>query len=186
MGEVIEINIVSYKKYFANDLMQFISLFVNDVVIKTTIEVMDNWRYENSFEITSEKEIEYYLNDKIICITETFSVGQAGVNIEHLNGNYAYCIWFNWKQILSDTEYMRFVHNAIKCICHDEQIENVLVCAIGKEVIFEYLNDIKSTISKSHNVDVWILDREECIDDIFGDYDVLEIEKYKVIIKSKL
>lgn len=32
--------------------------------------------------------------------------------------------------------------------------------AIGKEVIFEYSNDIKNTISTAHNIDIWLLGNE--------------------------
>ncbi len=179
MGEVVEINIVSHEECKIDDMLQFISLQMKDRVVKKTIEIMDNWQYENVFEITSEENMEQFVGDKIVCITEMFTVGQAGINIDFLNSCYVYCIWFNRKNDLSDIEYVKLIKDFIKYIYGIQVIENILIGAIGKEVIFEYQNNIRKTIFASHNIDVWILDKYEYIDNSFEDYNIIKLKNYE-------
>lgn len=160
MSEVVEINIVSRKKYPISDLLKFISLQMNNSIIKKTITAVDNWQYENAFEITEENDIEKFIDNKIICIAEELSIGQAGIDIEVLNNHYTYCVWFNWKSELSYEQYTNIIDNFIDYVSNSEMIDDISICAIGKEVIFEYLNDIKKTISTAHNIDVWLLGNE--------------------------
>lgn len=185
MGEVIEINIVSHEKCQISHLLRFISLQMKDSVIKRTIEIMDNWQYENVFEVADEMDIEDFVDTKIISITEMMSMGQAGVNIESLNGYYTYCIWFNGKYSMSDIEYIELIKHFIDYACNIEMIDKILIGAIGKESIFEYLKDIKKTINTSHNIDVWILDKRECVDNALEDCNVLEFQKKQLISKEK-
>lgn len=185
MAEVIEINLVSSKKLKISDLLKFISLQMNDIVIKKTIEIMDNWKYENVFEITSEEDIEKFIDNKIVCITEILSIGQAGITIEAFNSCYIYSIWFNWKKELPNVKYIELLNRFIKYICNTEEADDILICAIGKEVQFKYLNNIKETISTAHNIDVWIVDKDDYIDNNFENYKVLEVENYRGSKKQK-
>lgn len=190
MGEVVEINIVSCKKCPISDLLQFVLLQMGEKVVKKTIEIMDNWQYENVFEITNEEEIEQFIDNKIICITEIRSIGQAGINIEVLNNCYIYCIWFNSKKYFSDSEYIILINNFIEYIFSGKIFENISICAIGKEVRFEYLADRKKIISTAHNIDVWILDNEEYFDNNFKDYEILEdkncgTSKFKIYVATQ-
>lgn len=185
MGEVIEINLVSCKKCKISDLLQFISLQMSDSVIKKTIEIMDNWQYENVFEITTEEDIEQFIDDKIVCITEILSIGQAGITIESFSSCYTYSIWFNWKKELPNVKYIELINRFIKYMCNIEETDDILICAIGKEVQFEYGNNIKETISTAHNIDVWILDKDDYMGNNFKDYKLLEVKNYGESKKQK-
>lgn len=186
MGEVIEINIVSSEKYLLSDLLHFISLQVNDRIITKTVETMDNWQYENLERINLDEEVEKFVDNKIICVTEIWSNGQTGVNIENVNGVFMYCIWFNSIMYSSNIEYIKLIDHFIKYISNMGMLENIIIGAIGRETIFEYFNDIRKITSEAHNIDVWIIDKINYMDKIFKDYQILALKTHEKMVLTKI
>lgn len=170
MGEVVEINIVCRKKCLLYDLLHFISLQMKDNICKKSIEIMDNWSYENVIELDSDEDIDQYVGNKIIRITETYSEGQAGVDVELVNDCFEYCIWFNTAVYSAKALYVELINDFIKYMSEIGIGEHIVIGAIGKETVFEYLDNAIEVINGSHNIDVWVIDRE-----FFGD---ISLEKW--------
>lgn len=156
MGEVIEISIISYK----NDIMESILCFMENIFeihnAIQNVEVMDNWNYENAFNLSSFDEAKKYMNSKIITVTKTLRGEQIGVSIEHFSDNYRYHFWYNPRQELSEIEYKSFL-NAFSDYILEKQKENILLCAIGLEVFVDFDMNFDEMVKKSHNVDVWMI-----------------------------
>lgn len=173
MGEVIEINIVSKDKSLLLMFLDFISLQMKNDTNKKTIEVMDNWQYENVETLDTIDLIKEFIGNKIVCVTEKKASGQAGVHIEPIDDLLLYNIWFNLPLPSSDAEYHRLIDEFMRYIFNRDAIKNIIIGAIGKETKFEYLGDSKTTMCKAHNVDVWLIDKKDILNSI--------LEKYKVL-----
>lgn len=173
MGEIIEFNIVSKDDSLLLKFLDFISLQMKDNANKKIIEVMDNWKYENIETIDSIEFVKTFIGNRIVCITEETASGQVGIHIVPLDDSLLYNIWFNLPLLSSDAEYIRLIDEFVGYMSNCEVIQNIIIGAIGKETKFEYLDDSKTTISKAHNVDVWIIDKTDALSNI--------LEKYKMI-----
>lgn len=177
MAEVVEINLICNNKVDTKMLLSFINCNAKGNVENRTIEVIDNWEYENRRTISSEEEISGLVEDKIICITEKYSSGYAGLNVEKVYQKYCYTIWFN---ILSYDEIVQYNYLLKEFILFfKENICNTCVlCSIGKEIIFEYICDCYKEICNSHNIDVWIILDNEYENVLSQDSNILQ--QYRV------
>lgn len=164
MGEVIDINIISYKKDIIERTMCFMEeLFEMHNVIQN-IEVMDNWCYENVFNLSSLEETKEYMDSKIITLTRSSLNEQIGVSLERIFDCYCYQFWYNPKQELSDNickeiygKYVIYILNKLKY--------DILMCGIGREISIDFGIGIDEIIKDSHNVDIWIIQKniyEKC------------------------
>lgn len=181
MGEVIEFNIVCRQKIQLEYLMQFILPQENNCKTNRSIEVMDNWCYENLVEVSSYNDIDKYTDEKIIQITTTNDDGQSGISIECISGVYSYCVWFNMKHDLADSEYTELIDSFIKYISDAGIVDSIIIGAIGKEVVFNYSSDLLTSLESAHGIDVWILNKSEWIDDLLECYKLLEEQEYKTL-----
>ena len=162
MAEVIEISLLCNNKLDINILLSFINSNVNGSAENRTIEIMNNWEYENWSSINLEVDVLDLIGDKIICITEKYSSGYAGLYIERVYQKYCYTIWFNIAEYDETNQYSslkkEFISYYKEILCN-----KCVLCSVGKEVIFEYEYDCYKTICSSHNIDVWII--------LFDEYD---------------
>ena len=186
MGAVIEISIISKDEKLLMKLLSFISLQIKENTTKKTVEVMDNWQYENIEIIESIELAEAFLGNKIVCITEENASGQVGVHIEPIADLLLYNMWFGLEGLSTDAEYAKLIDEFVGYISNDEGIKNIIIGAIGKETIFEYLGDNKTTISKAHNIDVWIIDKKDYLNNILEEYKMLANIYYEDIYKEML
>lgn len=159
MGEVIEISIVSNKK----DIIERTICFMEDIFemhnVIQNIEVMDNWNYENLFNLDSLEETKKYMDSKIITLTRSSLNEQIGVSLERLLGCYCYHFWYNPKQELSENDckdiYDLYVNYILGKLKYD-----ILMCGIGREISINFGMDIDEIIKDSHNVDIWIIQKD--------------------------
>lgn len=90
---------------------------------------------------------------------------------------------------MSNSKYANLINDFVQYTVDSGMINNISICAIGKEVIFEYLGDMEKTISAAHNIDVWIVEKEIYMNNHFQDYKVLENKKqhnFEHVIVRKL
>ena len=186
MGEVIEISIISKDENLLMKLLSFISLQIKDDTTKKIIEVMDNWQYENVEKIESIELAEAFIGNKIVCITEENANSQVGVHIEPIADLLLYNMWFSLEGLLSDAEYAKLIDEFVGYIFNCEGMKNIIIAAIGKETIFEYLGDSRTTISEAHNIDVWIIDKKDYLNNILEKYKMLASIYYGDIHKEML
>ncbi len=189
MAEVIEINLICNNKLDTKMLLSFINSNTKGNAESRTIEMMDNWEYENRTIVNSEVDVLDIIEDKIICITEKYSSGYAGLNIEIVHQKFCYIIWFNIANYDETNQYRYLVREFISfykgIICN-----NCVLCSVGKEVIFEYDYDCYKTICNSHNIDVWIILSDEYDSvvkkdtNIFSQYSVSTQGDFAVLYKK--
>ena len=60
---------------------------------------------------------------------------------------------------------------------------NFLLCAIGKEVIFEFQNDNVNLFNKSHGIDIWVNLNIELIDTVMQKYEKVNFGNFIVLKK---
>ena len=66
MAETLDVNIISDNIIDVQDILQYVNVEF-DVDIKVIgIKRMDNWKYENSFQIVDNKKIISYIDDNKI------------------------------------------------------------------------------------------------------------------------
>lgn len=191
MAEVIEINLICNKKMDIKILLSFIYINVKGNVEDRTIEIIDNWEYNNKISIDSEADVLDFIEDKIICITEKYTNGYAGLNIERVHEKYCYTIWLNIASYDEPNQYSELMK---KFISYYKEIiyNNCLLCSVGKEVIFEYQGDCYKTICNSHNIDVWIIlseDYDSIIKNdtnIFWGYSVCKQDDFVLLYKQQV
>lgn len=172
MAEVVEINIVcSNVKY--DTLLAFMHKIIDNCYGIESVKAMDNWEYDNSIEIDTEEIKDCLFSNKIVCITEKTDDGFAGINIEKIDSRINYTVWFNRKKYDSSSEYYNL-------------ISDFLLCAIGKEVIFEFQDDYTSLFQKSHNIDIWINLDIEFTDTILQKYEKFIMDNYVVLKKRDI
>lgn len=88
-----------------------------------------------------------------ICITEKTNSGFAGIDIERIGRVINYTVWFNQKKYDISSKYYNLINDFLLFI--KQEIKNKLVlCAIGKEVIFDFQNDYTRLFKTSHNIDI--------------------------------
>lgn len=176
MGELVEISLFSYKNNIAEKAMRFMKdLFkIKDEI--QNIEVMDNWFYENKFNLNTLYETEKYIDSKIITITKSSLDKQIGVIIEKLSDYYCYNFWFNTRQELLINEYRNIYDKFINYIL-DELKNDILICALGREAVMDYDVNFDEMIREAYNVDIWIIKNS-----LYQKYKLNKLKKECVIL----
>ena len=184
MGEVIEINIIAQQKAMLKKLVKFMATLKREHIIGRTIEIMDDWEYKNVFQCDDLKDVDQYLDDKIICITEMFPQGIMGVTSECINEEYIFCVWYNFKCDITKDEYIYLNKNFIEYLSTDLINDGVKLCGIGKETIFTYAENVYQVVEKSHNIDIWIVNKNVYQKNCFNQCRIYSLEEYSYDIES--
>lgn len=191
MAEIVEINLICDENLNHKILLSFIHKFTVIDYGSKSIEVMENWEYEKYYKINSEENLEQLINTKIVCITEKAEEGYVGLNIEKIDDKFCYTMWFNQEKYELESEYHKLIEAVIIFI--SQRIKNQLnLCTIGKEVVFEYQDDYNELFASSHNIDIWIvLDNlfdfeKEITDSNLTKYEKCNIDKFVVLKDRKI
>jgi len=159
MGEIIELNIISPK----NDIVERLMCFMEDIFemhnVIQNIEVMDNWHYENVFNLNTLEETKKYMDSKVITLTKSSMNEQIGVSMEHSLDCYRYDFWYNPKHEFFDSDCKNIYEIYINYIL-DELKDDILICGIGREIFIDFNMNIDEIIKDSHNVDIWLIQKE--------------------------
>ena len=188
MAEVVEINIISSTVLDNDILFSFIHEQV-EIQGNMTIEVMDNWAYEGVHRIDSKEDIQSLLDSKIVCITRKAVDGYVGLNIEKVDKRFCYTIWFNNNKYENINNYYQLI-KAFISFAGPRIGKQLIVCAIGKEVIFEFDEDINKLLNSAHNIDIWIflngMFDENNLDFKMSDYKMDKTKNYLIIKTQSL
>ena len=186
MAEVVEINIISSVVLDNDILFSFIHEQV-EIQGNRTIEAMNNWAYEGLHRLGSKEDIQNLLDTKIVCITQKAVDGYVGLNIEKVDKRFCYTIWFNNNKYENINNYYQLIKSFISFVM--PQIDKqLIVCAIGKEVIFEFDEDMNKLLNNAHNIDIWIFFNEmfdaNSLDLKMSDYKIDKTKDYLIIKKQ--
>lgn len=186
MAEVVEINIISRVVLDNDILFSFIHEQV-EIQGNRTIEAMNNWAYEGLHRLGSKEDIQNLLDTKIVCITQKAVDGYVGLNIEKVDKRFYYTIWFNNNKYENINNYYQLIKSFISFAML--QIgKQLIVCAIGKEVIFEFDEDMNKLLNNAHNIDIWIFFNEmfdaNSLDLKMSDYKIDKTKDYLIIKKQ--
>lgn len=174
MAEVLDINILC-KKIWNLNLIQNNAKNYN-MNIKT-ITCIDNWMWENEQNIMGNYLIEERLNqNKIIIINfESLEFKEVGLYIEKYEKKYLYNFWINIEGY-PELSY-GIINEENKFFC-EKLYDGILslkedcmeIIGIGIETDFYYSENLKEILSKSKNIDSWI---------IYDNVDISIFQNYK-------
>lgn len=190
MPEVVEINLITACTLNIEMIFKYIQKEVEIEKNSRIVEVMDNWEHENSYVIYSKEDLKNLINSKIVCITEKTVDGYAGLDIEKINDKFCYTIWFNSPKYDTTENYDQLIENFI--LFAKKLIANFILCAIGKEVIFEYQDNFNMLLNNSHNIDIWIYsdhlfdNTEEILDSKLMDYEIRKTDNHTILKKYNI
>ncbi|EDY33934.1 hypothetical protein [[Ruminococcus] lactaris] len=186
MAEVVEINIISRVVLDNDILFSFIHEQV-EIQGNRTIEAMNNWAYEGLHRLGSKEDIQNLLDTKIVCITQKAVDGYVGLNIEKVDKRFCYTIWFNNNKYENINNYYQLIKSFIS-FAMPQIDKQLIVCAIGKEVIFEFDEDMNKLLNNAHNIDIWIFFNEmfdaNSLDLKMSDYKIDKTKDYLIIKKQ--
>lgn len=186
MAEVVEINIISRVVLDNDILFSFIHEQV-EIQGNRTIEAMNNWAYEGLHRLGSKEDIQNLLDTKIVCITQKAVDGYVGLNIEKVDKRFYYTIWFNNNKYENINNYYQLIKSFIS-FAMPQIGKQLIVCAIGKEVIFEFNEDMNKLLNNAHNIDIWIFFNEmldvNSLDLKMSDYKIDKTKDYLIIKKQ--
>ena len=186
MAEVVEINIISSVVLDNDILFSFIHEQV-EIQGNRTIEAMNNWAYEGLHRLGSKEDIQNLLDTKIVCITQKAVDGYVGLNIEKVDKRFCYTIWFNNNKYENINNYYQLIKSFIS-FAMPQIDKQLIVCAIGKEVIFEFDEDMNKLLNNAHNIDIWIFFNEmfdaNSLDFKMSDYKIDQTKDYLIIKKQ--
>lgn len=186
MAEVVEINIISRVVLDNDILFSFIHEQV-EIQGNRTIEAMNNWAYEGLHRLGSKEDIQNLLDTKIVCITQKAVDGYVGLNIEKVDKRFYYTIWFNNNKYENINNYYQLIKSFIS-FAMPQIDKQLIVCAIGKEVIFEFDEDMNKLLNNAHNIDIWIFFNEmfdaNSLDLKMSDYKIDKTKDYLIIKKQ--
>ena len=186
MAEVVEINIISRVVLDNDILFSFIHEQV-EIQGNRTIEAMNNWAYEGLHRLGSKEDIQNLLDTKIVCITQKAVDGYVGLNIEKVDKRFCYTIWFNNNKYENINNYYQLIKSFIS-FAMPQIGKQLIVCAIGKEVIFEFDEDMNKLLNNAHNIDIWIFFNEmldvNSLDLKMSDYKIDKTKDYLIIKKQ--
>ena len=186
MAEVVEINIISSVVLDNDILFSFIHEQV-EIQGNRTIEAMNNWAYEGLHRLGSKEDIQNLLDTKIVCITQKAVDGYVGLNIEKVDKRFCYTIWFNNNKYENINNYYQLIKSFIS-FAMPQNDKQLIVCAIGKEVIFEFDEDMNKLLNNAHNIDIWIFFNEmfdaNSLDLKMSDYKIDQTKDYLIIKKQ--
>lgn len=155
MGELVEISMVGKNLNLYKQLLDFLIKYTNEEYIIKSIKVMDNWKYDNIFELSSLSEINKYIIEKIICIDiKTVKNKNIGESIESKKDMFYIEGWFNFSEEITRHKYENLINNFVVNFKNNESIN---VCGIGKEIMVNYDSGILQAIEESHNIDLWMI-----------------------------
>ena len=175
MAEVVEINIISRVVLDNDILFSFIHEQV-EIQGNRTIEAMNNWAYEGLHRLGSKEDIQNLLDTKIVCITQKAVDGYVGLNIEKVDKRFYYTIWFNNNKYENINNLFQLIKSFISFAML--QIgKQLIVCAIGKEVIFEFDEDMNKLIESIQERGVYLptIVRQR----VNGDYEMISGHRRK-------
>lgn len=186
MAEVVEINIISSVVLDNDILFSFIHEQV-EIQGNRTIEAMNNWAYEGLHRLGSKEDIQNLLDTKIVCITQKAVDGYVGLNIEKVDKRFCYTILFNNNKYENINNYYQLIKSFIS-FAMPQIGKQLIVCAIGKEVIFEFDEDMNKLLNNAHNIDIWIFFNEmldvNSLDLKMSDYKIDKTKDYLIIKKQ--
>ena len=186
MAEVVEINIISRVVLDNDILFSFIHEQV-EIQGNRTIEAMNNWAYEGLHRLGSKEDIQNLLDTKIVCITQKAVDGYVGLNIEKVDKRFCYTIWFNNNKYENINNYYQLIKSVLS-FAMPQIDKQLIVCAIGKEVIFEFDEDMNKLLNNAHNIDIWIFFNEmldvNSLDLKMSDYKIDKTKDYLIIKKQ--
>ena len=191
MAEVIEINLICEDVLSYEILFSFIHKQAEIDYSSRVIEVMDNWEYENSYVVNSKEDLYNMINTKIVCITEKANKGYVGLNIEKVEDKFCYTIWFNMEKYEIVSDYYQLI-KAFITFLQKKIVNKFILCAIGKEVVFEFQGDYNTLLNNSHNIDIWIcvytlFDFEKDICDLkLINYELIKLDDYQMLRKMHM
>lgn len=191
MAEVIEINLICENVLSYEILLSFIHKQAEIDYSSRVIEVMDNWEYENSYVVNSKEDLYNMINTKIVCITEKANKGYVGLNIEKVEDKFCYTIWFNMEKYEIVSDYYQLI-KAFITFLQKKIVNKFILCAIGKEVVFEFQGDYNTLLNNSHNIDIWI-----CVYTLFDfekdicnlkliNYELIKLDDYQMLRKMHM
>ena len=191
MAEVIEINLICEDVLSYEILFSFIHKQAEIDYSSRVIEVMDNWEYENSYVVNSKEDLNNMINTKIVCITEKANEGYVGLNIEKVEDKFCYTIWFNLEKYESVSDYYQLIKAFITFV-KQRIVNKFTLCAIGKEVVFEFQGNYNTLLNNSHNIDIWIyvdalFDFEkDTYDSNLINYELIKLDDYEMLRKKHI
>lgn len=175
MGEIIEISCIINNKDCVVNLYEYMKNTFSKEKSSEKIEIMDNWCYENLFELDYFDicKIKEYMESKIILITDIIADRQKGLNIEPLSKNcYNVEIWFKQKNEFYDVTNDLLLQSIV-----ENMMDDIDLIAIGKEIVFHYDGDFEQIDKKSHNIDTWIVAEKFLKNKNIKTYHEYDIEK---------
>ena len=158
MGEVIDIMLVSKDENLFDKVLNYVLLYSKEESKQMTLEVMDNWEYENVKQIETYEMLKTYIGNKIVSVTKKDTEAQVGIIVEQKYDYLQYNLWMNFLYKIS---YKEIVNEFLTDLYEANIIDKIHIGAIGKEIMFNYDEEKKLTISNSHNVDVWIIEKKD-------------------------
>lgn len=166
MAIVFEVNVVCSR------LVDLDCLFHKTDIRSLGIEIgkissMDNWFWENRTTNSNMTAIQKGLNaGKIIDIEfESNAPNSSGVFIEMHNSVYVYCFWVNvdieygideFGITQGNKQHLQKIYSIFETY-QKLQDSGLLLLGAGFETTFSYDGDIMSTINKSQNIIVWLI-----------------------------
>ena len=138
-------------------------------IIIDSIEIIDNWEYENQItldmNIDMETLINYVENNKIVMINGLLNDNhRCGLFIEKVSNNITSLdIWISSKNLhFLDEDYITTENFSIYESITDSVLQmndeyDVYLCGIGVETCFVYNESIDCIIRESANVNRWII-----------------------------
>ena len=160
MGEVVEISIVCKKLKVYEQLLFFLTSYVNEDYIIEGIKAMDNWKYENLIVMKSFSDIEKIVQNKIVCIDLKTNNNYLGIFIEKKEGVFYIDGWINPKEEIIGQDYERFLNSFVDAFKHNKLVE---ICGVGKEIFVDYDLGFTQAIEKGHNIDLWMVSSSKYI-----------------------
>lgn len=176
MGEILEVSIVSYENDIIEKVMNFMENMFEIHSNIQNIEIMDNWNYQNVFNVTSLDEAKKYMNSKIITLTKTSLTGQIGVSAEHSKKYYCYHFWYNPKYEIPENKYKE-IYIILVSYLLDTIKNKILMCVMGREISVDFDLNVDQIIKQSHNIDIWIIKKN-----IYEKYGLKGMIKTKIIL----
>lgn len=174
MAEVLDVNILCKKIWNFDLIKNSVKNYNMDI---KTITCIDNWMWENEENIMESYLIEEKLNqNKIIIINfESLEFKEVGLYIEKYEKKYLYNFWINIEGY-PELSY-GIINEENKFFCeklYDEILslkeDCMEIIGIGIETDFYYSENLKEIISKSKNIDSWI---------IYDNVDIRIFQNYK-------
>ena len=160
MGEVVEISMVTKTPDIYEQLLFFLTSYINEDYIIQSIKAMDNWKYENIVILNSLSDANKLAQDKIVCIDINTNNKYLGVSVEKKKDTFCIEGWINSNDEITGQDYERFINSFVDAFIHNKSIK---VCAIGKEICVDYDLGIGSAIENAHNIDLWMVCSSEYI-----------------------